>query len=58
MFGKNALAANGRDLNGHDLFYSGDGSGNCFEGNQTQSPNVPADNSTFVACGSGQAERP
>ena len=55
VFGNNALAANGKDLDGYDLFYSGDGSGNCFQGNQTQSPNVPADNSTFVVCGSGQA---
>jgi hypothetical protein len=51
VFGKNGLASDGQDLNGRDMFYSGDGSGNCFEGNQTSSPNVPADNSTFVACG-------
>jgi hypothetical protein len=50
VFGKSGLAGNAQDLNGRDLFYSGDGSGNCFEGNQTQSPNVPADNSTFVPC--------
>jgi hypothetical protein len=33
------------------MFYDGSGSSNCFEGNQLQSPNVPADNSTFSACG-------
>jgi len=40
----------GVDKNGRDLFYDGSGSGNCFENNATQSPNVPADNSTFAAC--------
>ena len=40
----------GADKNGRDLFYDGSGSANCFEGNATQSPNVPADNSTFAAC--------
>jgi hypothetical protein len=51
VFGKNSLAADGQDLNGRDIYYGGDGSGNCFEGNQTLSPNLPADNSTLVACG-------
>jgi hypothetical protein len=54
VFGNNALAGNGKDLNGYDLFYAGDGTDNCFSGNQTQSPNVPANNATFVPCGSGQ----
>jgi hypothetical protein len=40
----------GADKNGRDLFYDGSGSGNCFENNATQSPNVPADNSTLAAC--------
>jgi hypothetical protein len=40
----------GADKNGRDLFYDGSGSGNCFENNSLQSPNVPADNSTFAAC--------
>jgi hypothetical protein len=38
------------DTNGRDLYYDGSGSKNCFEGNSLQSPNVPADNSTFAAC--------
>jgi hypothetical protein len=42
--------AGGADKNGRDLFYDGSGSKNCFEGNSLQSPNVPADNSTFAAC--------
>lgn len=41
----------GVDTNGRDLFYDGSGRSNCFENNTTQSPNVPADNSTFAACG-------
>jgi hypothetical protein len=42
--------AGGADLNGRDMFYDGSGSKNCFAGNSLQSPNVPADNSTFAAC--------
>ncbi|MEA2445001.1 MAG: hypothetical protein QOJ12_2293 [Thermoleophilales bacterium] len=42
--------AGGADLNGRDMFYDGSGSKNCFAGNSVQSPNVPADNSTFAAC--------
>jgi hypothetical protein len=38
------------DLNGRDMAYDGSGSGNCFEGNTSRSPNFPADNSTFVSC--------
>jgi hypothetical protein len=40
----------GSDLNGHDMIYDGSGSGNCFESNVNRSPNLPADNGTFVAC--------
>jgi hypothetical protein len=40
----------GADKNGRDMFYDGSGSKNCFEGNSLQSPNLPADNSTFAAC--------
>jgi Right handed beta helix region len=40
----------GNDLNGRDMFYDGSGTGNCFAGNVTRSPNVPADNSTFAPC--------
>jgi hypothetical protein len=40
----------GADRNGRDLFYDGSGSKNCFEGNTLQSPNAPADNSTFAPC--------
>ena len=40
----------GGDLNGRDMVYDGSGSGNCFEGNTLRSPNLPADNGTFVPC--------
>jgi hypothetical protein len=40
----------GSDLNGHDMIYDGSGSGNCFDGNVTRSPNLPANNGTFVPC--------
>jgi hypothetical protein len=40
----------GGDLNGRDMIYDGSGSGNCFEGNVTRSPNLPAGNGTFVGC--------
>jgi hypothetical protein len=45
----------GQDLNGRDMLYDGSGSSNCFAGNVLRSPNVPADDSTFVACGSDGA---
>jgi hypothetical protein len=51
----NAFGLGGEDLNGRDMFYDGSGSGNCFENNAVLSPNVPADNSTFVACGQPNA---
>jgi hypothetical protein len=46
----NQLGLNGTDLNGYDMFYDGSGSGNCFSGNAQNSPNIPADNSTFATC--------
>lgn len=46
----NAFGAGGNDLNGRDMLYDGSGSGNCFEGNQVMSPNVPANNATFAPC--------
>jgi plastocyanin len=46
----NDFGLGGRDLNGRDMFYDGSGTTNCFAGNTTRSPNVPADNSTFAPC--------
>ena len=46
----NAFGLGGNDLNGRDLFYPGSGTQNCFSGNTTLSPNVPADNGTFAPC--------
>jgi Periplasmic copper-binding protein (NosD) len=48
---RNDFGLGGEDLNGRDMFYGGDGSGNCFEANTLRSPTLPADGSTFVACG-------
>jgi len=47
----NKFGKGGADLNGRDLLYDGSGTGNCFEGNTTLSPTVPADGKTFVPCG-------
>jgi hypothetical protein len=46
----NQFGLGGGDLNGRDMFYEGSGTTNCFSGNVTYSPNVPADNSTFAPC--------
>jgi hypothetical protein len=46
----NVFGAGGSDLNARDMVYDGSGTGNCFEGNQTTSPNLPASNSTFAPC--------
>ena len=46
----NTLGAGGTDLNGHDLFYDGDGSGNCFGPNTGVNTMFPADGSTFAPC--------
>jgi len=48
----------GRDLNGRDMFYDGSGTTNCFSGNVTRSPNVPADNSVFAPCPGPAANTP
>ena len=46
----NAFGFNGRDLNGHDLVYDGNGTGNCFAGNTGVAVTEPADGSTFAPC--------
>ncbi len=46
----NDFGLGGDDLNGRDMFYDGSGTTNCFAGNVTRSPNVPADDSTFAPC--------
>jgi hypothetical protein len=45
----NRMQVNG-DTNGRDLFFDGDGSGNCFSGNFDVTVTVPADASTMPAC--------
>ena len=47
----NASDSDGTDLNGRDLAYDGNGSGNCFGGNAgVASVTIPADGSTLAAC--------
>ncbi len=50
----NVFGNNGRNPNGRaDLYYDGDGSGNCFSGNTAPGgalATVPTDGSTFAAC--------
>jgi hypothetical protein len=46
----NVFGLGGADLNGRDLFYDGDGSGNCVGPNTGVALTVPADGSTFAPC--------
>ncbi len=46
----NQFGANGTDLNGRELAYDGNGTGNCFGGNQGVSVTIPANGSTLAAC--------
>jgi hypothetical protein len=49
-FTGNKLGLGGKDLNGYDLYYDGDGSGNCFSGNTGVTTQLPADGSTMAPC--------
>jgi hypothetical protein len=49
-FTNNQFGDNGADLNGRDLVYDGNGSGNCFSGNTGVLVTVPADASTMATC--------
>jgi Periplasmic copper-binding protein (NosD) len=46
----NTFGLGGKDLNGYDLYYDGDGSDNCFGPNTGVPTMLPADGSTFAAC--------
>jgi plastocyanin len=46
----NDMGMGGADPNGRDLFYDGNGSGNCFSDNTGVKVTFPADGSTFAAC--------
>jgi hypothetical protein len=46
----NVFGAGGADLNGFDLYYDGDGSGNCFGPNTGVTSELPPDGSTFENC--------
>jgi hypothetical protein len=49
-FTNNAFGLDGTDLNGRDLVYDGNGTGNCFAGNTGVQVTEPADGSTFAGC--------
>jgi Right handed beta helix region len=46
----NAFGLGGADLNGRDVFYDGDGTGNCVGPNTGVALSVPANASTFAPC--------
>jgi hypothetical protein len=46
----NAFGADGADLNGRDLAYDGNGSGNCWGPNTGVQATLPADGAVFAAC--------
>jgi plastocyanin len=46
----NQMGMGGADPNGRDLFYDGNGSGNCFSDNEGVQKTFPEDGSTFAAC--------
>jgi hypothetical protein len=46
----NRFGLDGKDLNGRELAYDGNGSGNCFGGNTGVSVTIPADGSTVAPC--------
>jgi hypothetical protein len=46
----NRFGRDGTDLNGRELAYDGNGSGNCFGGNTGVSVTIPTDGSTIAAC--------
>ena len=46
----NVMGMGGADPNGRDLFYDGNGSGNCFSDNVGVKSVFPADASTFATC--------
>jgi plastocyanin len=46
----NFFGKDGTDPNGRDLFYDGDGSGNCFSDNVGVKVTLPAEESAFPAC--------
>ena len=46
----NVMGAGGADLNARDLFYDGNGQGNCWGPNTLASPTEPAAGAQFAAC--------
>ena len=46
----NAFGLGGTDVNGFELVYDGNGTGNCFAGNTGVEQTIPTDGSTLAAC--------
>ena len=46
----NRFGLDGTDLNGRELAYDGNGTGNCFAGNTGVAVTIPASGSTLAAC--------
>ncbi len=46
----NVMNLDGQDINGRDLFYDGNGSGNCVAGNVGVLKTVPENGDTFARC--------
>jgi hypothetical protein len=46
----NDFGLGGTDVNGYELVYDGNGTGNCFSGNVGVEQTIPADGSTLAAC--------
>ena len=57
QFVNNDFGLNGTDLNGRDIFYDGNGSGNCVSGNTGVSTTFPEDGHTLVPCPFSGANR-
>jgi len=54
----NTFGVSGQDLNGTDIAYPGNGTGNCFENNTGATTFLPTTTSTFPACGTGVVNTP
>lgn len=54
----NTFGEGGQDLNGIDIAYTGDGTGNCFENNTGADRNLPAEAGALPACAAGIVNTP
>jgi hypothetical protein len=54
----NTFGVGGQDMNGTDIAYTGDGTGNCFENNSGAVAYLPTTPATFPACAPGVVNTP